>query len=131
MPDSSQSSSEFLALHRQGQADAEFTAALRDAVIAAQATNKMAQVNLVIKVKPQSDGRTVIVVDDIVSKLPRHDRSVAHYYIQEDGGLSRDDPTATQLHLLKPPVTDNQGRTIKVDPSTGAVVTPAEQEQDR
>lgn len=84
---------------RGGVTHRELSQAVYDATEAAKRTGKNAEVQLVLKIKPQGD-RQVEVVDVIKKKIPEPNRSPTIFFV--DGGrLTRSDVRQMRLDELK------------------------------
>jgi hypothetical protein len=90
----------FLLEQRNGALHTELSEALADVVKAVQDHGKGGTVALSISIKPGAKGTsTLIVVDDVKTKVPQGERPAAMFFADEDGNLSRDDPRQTKLPL--------------------------------
>lgn len=82
-------------------------------------TGKAGALLIKLTVKPAGRGmvRTVVIEDDVTSKLPEPDKEVTVFFPTSDGNLSRSDPSQMNLGLRSvDPV---------FDPETGEVVASA------
>ena len=83
--------SEVLASMREGGVLEELATKLKDVAKAVRETNKSGQLQITIKLKP--NGKDGVTVEDVVTaKIPEHDRATSHFYIDEEGGISKHDP---------------------------------------
>lgn len=75
--------------------------ALADVVSRVSQTGKPGSFTLKLTVKPAGRGsvRTVVLEDDVSTKLPGADKEVTIFFPTEDGGLSRSDPAQIPLAL--------------------------------
>ncbi|MCO1574997.1 hypothetical protein M8C13_04390 [Crossiella sp. SN42] len=88
----------FLMETNRGRTHRELTDALYELVAEVKRTGKPGAVSLAITVKPQAgnDG-LVIVTDQITKKLPKGERGTSIFFVDNDGGLRRDDPNQNVL----------------------------------
>jgi len=77
---------------RYGQTQAELSAELHAAVIAAIDTGRMAEITLKIKIKPEANGKQVFITDEIKAKIPQLAREQTILFPTPDGNLQREDP---------------------------------------
>lgn len=96
---------EWLAGQRNGAAQAELTDAFAELVEAVQRHGKAGVLTLKISVKPAGNAGlgTVLVSDETAIEKPQADRQDAIWFVDEDFGLSRHDPTQLRLDLREPP----------------------------
>lgn len=77
----------------------ELTASLSDVVEAVRHLGKSGSVTLTIRVRDNDDGRTVIVTDDVATKIPQPARPASLYFVDEHANLRRDDPFQRRLPI--------------------------------
>lgn len=105
---------EFLRSLREGAAVDECAEALREASDAVWATQKAAQVQLTIKLKPAGKSGLVYEIEDAVTtKLPSRERGSTILFRDARGRFTRRDPRQPELPIR--PVADG------VDPETGEI----------
>jgi hypothetical protein len=83
---------EFLQRQSRGATHRELSEGLHQLVARVQETSKKGTLTLTVKVEPSRDGRTLIVTDAIVLKLPEHDRQPSLWWQDSHGNLTRSDP---------------------------------------
>lgn len=99
----------FLQEQRQGDAHDEMSAIWQEVVQASLATGKVGEITIKLKVKPQGDGVSCLVLDETKGKAPQADRPPAIFFADTNGNLHRTDPRQARLPLRE------------VDPGTGEV----------
>jgi hypothetical protein len=96
--------SSFLMQQRGGGLHGELSDALREVVGAVQEHGKAGAIQVTINVKPGAKGtRTLIVSDDVKTKIPRGERPSAMFFADERGNLSREDPAQTSMPFREVP----------------------------
>lgn len=92
---------EWIEQHRDGVLASEVTAAMAEVAAAVMDTGKKGKVTLTIDIGPLGKGssRTLIVGDDVKTKVPEHDREEAIWYADDDGGLHKNDPAQLRMEL--------------------------------
>lgn len=105
---------------RAGSTLDDLDSAVAEVVAAVRATGKVGEIKLTIKVRPpkKSSGTYVTVEDDVVTKIPKHDRSDTIFWPLADNSLSRHDPSQIPLELS---VVTSDGEVVGFDPATGQV----------
>ena len=90
-----------LAEVRAGGAIDDLDADLAALVAAVRHTGKSGELTLKITVKPASKGDivTLMVTDDIKTKLPRLDKGATVFFADDTGGLTRRDPRQGEIVL--------------------------------
>jgi len=90
-----------LAEVRAGGAIDDLDANLAALVAAVRHTGKAGELTLKITVKPASKGDivTLMVTDDIKTKLPRLDKGATVFFADDTGGLTRRDPRQGEIVL--------------------------------
>lgn len=105
---------DFVRDHARGTVADEAAAALKDVVARVQAVGKPGKVTLTYTILPAGPGgRMVSVTGEVTTKVPTPDPEPSLFFIDENGGLSRDDPFNRPHPGLVPPRT--------VDPETGEI----------
>ena len=105
--------SQFLMEQRGGGMHGELSEKLREVVAAVVEHGKAGQMILTIKVTPlkAAEGQYV-VVDDVKCKTPEGDRGASLYFADEDGNLSRSNPSQPELPLREIPADDGTAREV-------------------
>jgi hypothetical protein len=103
--------SEMLHELNRGEVDAEATMQLRELIQAVQTTEKKGRVTIVVEVDRAGD-RSITIRPTVTGKLPTADPEIALFYIDDQGGLSSDDPFQPRLHLSR----DAEIRSLREDP---------------
>lgn len=94
----------WLGQQRRGDLAHELTEKLAEVTQAAVANDKPAKLTLTIEVRPAAKGHemgTVLVTDQITTKLPTPTSGAAIWFVDDDYGLQRSDPR--QLRLVRDP----------------------------
>lgn len=106
---------------RAGSTLDDLDSAVAEVVAAVRATGKAGEITLKLKVRPpkKSSGNYLTVEDDVVTKIPKHDRADTIFFPLADNSLSRQDPS--QIPLALSVVTGNGGEVVGFDPATGQV----------
>ncbi|MCR9254757.1 MAG: hypothetical protein NXI16_01525 [Alphaproteobacteria bacterium] len=73
---------------------------LHEVVEGVQETGKVGEITIKLKVKPNAEG-SVLVENEIKSKVPEPPRSATHFFTTAGGGLVRNDPNQTEMDLPK------------------------------
>lgn len=107
--------------HKRGSLHTELSEELAKVIAAVQEFEKPGALTLKITVAPASDGRMVIVTDDVSSKVPKADRGASLFFADESGGLHREDPTQMRFEELRV-VETAEAEPVVIDASTGEVV---------
>jgi hypothetical protein len=81
----------FIQEQRGGGLHGELSDALAEATLAATEHNKVAEVRLTVKIKPNG-GNTLLVTDEVKTKVPEGERPAALFFTDDEGNLSRRDP---------------------------------------
>lgn len=89
----------WLTEQRGGSLHGELTEKLADLVAACLEHGEGGSLVLTVKVKPNKDGVTVTVTDEVKAKEPEGDRGAALFYADAEGNLSRRDPRQPELPL--------------------------------
>lgn len=95
--------SAFLIEQRGGSLHGELTERLAEVVSAALEHGEQGSLVLKVAVKPNKDGITVTVTDEVRCKVPEGDRGAALFYADEAGNLTRRDPRQPELPLKEVP----------------------------
>lgn len=108
--------------HKKGELHAELSEALADAALASLEHRKTSTVMLKITLKPNQDGVTLFVGDDVTKNLAKGDRGGSTFYCDDEGNMSRSDPR--QMSLDDQPlrvVETSDGEAVVLDADTGEV----------
>ena len=94
---------------------------LETLVSAIRQTGKGGELRLILKIRPAKSGVVsyVTIEDQIVSKCPKLEKGDTVFFTTADNGLTRQDPTQTELPLRGV----GDGRAIRYDTSTGEVLS--------
>lgn len=88
-----QSFAAFLAQHQRGRTDRELSEKLRELVEAVEETGKGGSITYTLTIKPQAQTEhTVLVTDEVKTKLPQLDRPASIFFADEAYRLVRNDP---------------------------------------
>jgi hypothetical protein len=102
----------------------DLDSAVSEVVAAVKATRKTGEITLKLKIRPPKKSSAVYltVEDDVVTKVPRHDRADTVFFPLADNSLSRNDPSQIPLELraIETVTHDNEGQVLSVQPSQGA-----------
>lgn len=98
-----------------GLSHAELSDALNELVGAVALIGKGGNLTYTVKVNPAGRGAeaTVLITDEIKVKIPEGDRPESVFFVDDDGNVTRDNPTQTRLPLREVP--------RRVDPDTGEI----------
>lgn len=94
---------------RKGSLHSELSDALAELGLACLEHQGAGAITLTIKAKPNKDGVSLTVTDDVKTKLPQADRGAAIFFADSDGNLSRNNPRQDELGTLRE-VDDEQRR---------------------
>lgn len=99
---------------RAGSTLDDLDSAIAEVVAAVKATHKGGEITLKLKIRPpkKSTANYLVVEDEVVTKVPKHDRADTIFFPLADNSLSRNDPSQIQLELRS---------VASVDPETGEV----------
>lgn len=88
---------------RKGKTVAELDDAMGELVEKVKRTGRPGELTLKIKVKPLGKGEVdqVNIEDDVVMKLPKFERGVTMFFVDDDNSLVRTDPRQTDLPGLQ------------------------------
>lgn len=86
---------------RQGALLDEASEELAEVVKRVSETGKAGALSLKLTVKPAGRGsvRTVVIVDEVTTKLPEPDKEVTVFFPTSEGNLSKQDPAQMNLGL--------------------------------
>lgn len=77
----------------KGKAHDELSASLHKLTTTVHETGKKGQLVFTVTIQPMKKNPDVLeVTDDVVIKLPKHDRKASIFYPDADGNLTRTDP---------------------------------------
>jgi DnaJ-class molecular chaperone len=84
-----------------GASQDELSRSMAELLTAVRATGKAGSLTYTIEVKPASRGDivTVKLSDTIKLKMPKGERPETIFYINEDGGLQRNDPRQQDMEI--------------------------------
>lgn len=105
MPDTQQEAPErrpfsaWLTEQRRGSLHSELSEALAELGRACLEHQGAGEVTLKIKAKPNKDGVSLTVTDDVKCKIPQPDRGAAIFFADDRGNLTRNDPRQQELGL--------------------------------
>jgi len=85
--------------HRKGGLHAELSERLAEVAAAVVFHQEAGQLTLTVKLKPNKDGVSMQITDEIKSKVPEPDRGAAIFFADSRGNLSRNDPRQEALPL--------------------------------
>lgn len=86
----------------KGKAHDELSAALHKLVNTVHETGKKGQLVFSVTIQPMKKNPDVLeVTDDVVVKLPKHDRKASIFYPDANGNLTRTDPHQLQFEGLR------------------------------
>jgi hypothetical protein len=108
--------------HKRGSLHSELSEELATLIAAVQEHEKAGSLTLKISVAPASDGRMVVVTDDVTSKIPQADRGASLFFTDEAGGLHREDPMQMKLDTELRVVETSSGDPVVIEATTGEVV---------
>jgi hypothetical protein len=91
----------FLQEQRKGGLHTELSEGMAEMVQACRDLGKNGTVTIKFTVKPQKDGETLQVVDDVVFKAPKGDRPPSTFFADDQGNLSRNQPRQESFDLRK------------------------------
>lgn len=94
------SMTEFLMKVREGGAVEELRQAVEDCTRAVNVTGKPGKVTLTMEIKPNGN-TAVFVKDTIAAKLPEPNKEDTLFYVTDDGGLSRRNPSQLRMGDLE------------------------------
>lgn len=86
----------------------ELSLELAQVTVAAIATNKVGELTLKLKIKPNKDNQ-VFFDSDVSAKLPKHAIGTALFFANDEGSLTRRDPKQGDMFNLKPALVTNSG----------------------
>lgn len=86
-----------------GQTYEELNSALTEVVAAVGETRKSGSITLKLSIKPNGDN-SVIITDEIKSKVPERSRGETLFFTTSGGSLVRQDPRQPDLPLRSVPV---------------------------
>lgn len=97
---------------RNGHALSDLSEQLTAVVASVRATGKSGELRLKLAVKPASRGETVTVLveDEITTKLAKLDRPNTIFYSTEDNLLTRTDPRQIEMELKAVPAVVEDAR---------------------
>ncbi len=93
----------FLQEQRRGGLHGELTDRLAEVVQAVQEHGKPGSLTLKLSIKPNGDGTTMTVSDDISCKTPEPERGAAIFFADDDGNLLRHDPRQLEIPVREVP----------------------------
>lgn len=111
---------DWLALQRKGSLANELAEALTTVNRAVVETGKAGSVTLTIKIKAAGDEVSVIVTDEVKSKVPEFDRGQSVFFVDEDGNPHRSQQVLDEATVDHPRLTSVGG--VVADAKTGEVL---------
>lgn len=85
---------------RNGHTQDEMSEAINEVVNACRDTNKVGEITLKIKVRPDKSGNGQYFLEDqITTNIPKPERGQTIYFGTPEGNLQRDDPAQRSLDL--------------------------------
>lgn len=85
---------------RNGHTQDEMSEKLNELVNACRDTNKVGEITLKIKVRPDKSGNgQYFLEDEVTSKIPKPERGQTIYFGTPEGNLQREDPAQRSLDL--------------------------------
>lgn len=94
----------FLQEQRRGGLHAELTDKLAELVQVCAELGKGGSLTLKISLKPNADGSTMTVSDDVSVKAPEPERGAAIFFADDAGNLSRHDPRQLEIPVREVPL---------------------------
>lgn len=103
---------DWLQEQRKGLLAVELGEALNQLVEAVNMHDKAGKLTLTIGIKPggKGNGAIVIVTDDVTLKAPEAERESAMFFVDENGNLSRANPSQPSLPLREVPAMSDEIR---------------------
>ena len=84
---------------RNGQTQIEASEMLNELVLACRETNKVGELTLKIKVRPDGASGQYFLEDQVSINAPKSERGKTLFFGTPDGNLQRDDPNQRKLDL--------------------------------
>lgn len=84
--------------HRKGVPAHEASTALHEIIAAARATDKVAEMTIKVKVKPQNDSQVILDVQ-VTTKLPKMSTPPGVFWVDENNQLCTSDPNQSEMSL--------------------------------
>ncbi len=86
---------------RAGATLDDLDSAIAEVVSAVKATRKAGEITLKLKIRPpkKSSAMYLTVEDEVITKVPKHDRADTIFFPLADNSLSRADPSQIPLEL--------------------------------
>lgn len=96
---------EWLHEQRNGHTHNELSEAFNTLIEAVQETGKVGTLTFSVKVKPAGHGdhSTVVVADDITTKMPKGERPEAIFFVDDQHNLQRHNPAQMTMPLREVP----------------------------
>jgi hypothetical protein len=92
---------------RNGGLHGELSDALADLVAACLEHGRQGTLTLKVDVKPNKDGVTLLVTDEVKVRAPEADRPPALFFADAHGNLSRSNPHQPELPVREVPARDD------------------------
>jgi len=86
---------------RYGQTAEELSEHVARCVNAARDTNKIAELTIKLRFKPEANGAQIFIIDEIKPKIPSFPREATILFPTPQGNLQREDPRQTSLPGLR------------------------------
>lgn len=92
---------DFLREQSKGALHEELSVGLHDLVEAVTATGRAGSITLTLKIKPATKGNTdsLLVAENVTVKAPTPDRGESIFFVDDNGNLSRRNPSQPELPL--------------------------------
>lgn len=90
---------EVLNEQRKGKCLIEAQEKLQELVKTCTDLGKKGSIIITLQVIPAETG-TIVLKDDVTSKLPKPERSSTSFYVDDDGSLHREDPNQPELPAI-------------------------------
>jgi hypothetical protein len=95
---------EFLREQRNGRLHDELSDALQECVAATAEHGKTSTLTLTVQVKKSSTGKsTIMVVDDVKTKLPKEERESSIFFVSPENNFMREDPRQHKMEFRELP----------------------------
>lgn len=113
MPDQLRQFSDWLTDHARGSVNDEITLALAEVTRSVSEMGAKGSVVLEVKIEPAGSGsRSVATSCKVTAKPPVPSGEKSIFYVDEAGGMHRDDPFAEKLDLQEAPEPTGEVRTL-------------------
>lgn len=82
---------------RRGQALTEASESLAEVVSGVRQWGRPGELRITLKVRPNPDGETVDIEDDLVMKAPKRPKKSTRFFATEEGELTRENPKQPEM----------------------------------